>query len=460
MSLRKKKIYKIIMKEFTLFLTITVFIIISQNAFTQWTLQGTLTGVGTIPSISVYAPAELVVAGGTSGVPKVFKSTNSGVNWTNISGNLTGPELSCVWAVNANLIFAGDVGSNGGSGGNARVWKTTNGGVNWVVILTTGGSHGYFNGIVFSRTNSLIGVAESDPPSLYGQHYLAKTTDGGNSWNTQTTISTNGTAITGSVVCTDNLFYGWGIYPPARVVITSDGGATWNQRNISGGYNTTGLAFNSDKLTGIGVSGGFLPSISRTTDGGVSWTPLNTGLPLTGYFNGRVKWVYGTNTCYLTSESGSSGSVGKSTDGGLSWSLMNTSGVQGLMNVDLVYINGVVSAYAISDDGRVIKLSEPIGIVPISSTMPSEYNLKQNFPNPFNPVTKIRFSIPQVSSAAQTFLSVYDILGKEVATLVNEHLNAGTYEVDWNASTNPSGVYYYKLTTGNYTETKKMILIK
>ncbi len=445
-----------------IFITFTFFMIISTTSIAQWTIQGLLTGLGGNPSISVYAPSELVVAGGTSGSPKVYKSTNSGVNWVNITGNLTGPELFCVWAVDANLIFAGDGGSNGGNGGNAKVWRTTDGGATWMVILTTGGSHGFFNGIVFSRTNPLIGIAESDPPSLYGPHYLAKTTDGGDSWNTQTTLSTNGAAITGSVVCVDNLFYGWGVYPPARVVMTSDGGATWNQRNISGGYNTTGLAFNTDKLTGVGVSGGFLPSISRTSDGGVNWTPLNTGLPLTGYFNGRVKWVYGTNTCYLTSEEGPNGSVGRSTDGGLNWSLMNTVGVQGIMNIDLVFTNGEVFAYAISDDGRVIKLSEPIGVNPISSTIPSDYKLKQNYPNPFNPTTNIRFDIPAYakSQTSNVRLIVYDILGKEITILVNEQMKAGTYEVDWNASANPSGVYYYKLTAGNYTESKKMILIK
>ena len=100
-----------------------------------------------------------------------------------------------------------------------------------------------------------------------------------------------------------------------------------------------------------------------------------------------------------------------------------------------------------------------VGIQPISNILPKSFSLSQNYPNPFNPSTKIKFSIPG-SSVAQTFLSVYDILGKEITTLVNEQLKPGSYEVEWNAANYPSGVYYYKLTSGDFTETKKMVLIK
>lgn len=85
------------------------------------------------------------------------------------------------------------------------------------------------------------------------------------------------------------------------------------------------------------------------------------------------------------------------------------------------------------------------------------YKLSQNFPNPFNPSTKISFSIP-VNSLV--LLKVYNNMGKEVETLLNENLNASTYEVEWNAENQSSGIYYYKIHSGNFTEVKKMILIK
>lgn len=97
------------------------------------------------------------------------------------------------------------------------------------------------------------------------------------------------------------------------------------------------------------------------------------------------------------------------------------------------------------------------GITPISGEMPDRPFLYQNYPNPFNPKTVIKF---QITDAAVVKIAVYDVLGKEVAVLVDKPLNAGTYEAQWDASQYPSGVYYYKLSAGEYSDTKKMILMK
>jgi len=90
-------------------------------------------------------------------------------------------------------------------------------------------------------------------------------------------------------------------------------------------------------------------------------------------------------------------------------------------------------------------------------SIPTEYKLNNNYPNPFNPSTIIRYSIPEVSF---TSIKIYDALGKEVSSLVNESKSAGTYEVEFNASNLSSGIYYYTLQVGSFTQTKKMILIK
>ena len=105
------------------------------------------------------------------------------------------------------------------------------------------------------------------------------------------------------------------------------------------------------------------------------------------------------------------------------------------------------------------------GIKPISSELPDNYILYQNYPNPFNPGTKIKFSIPFLpldkgEAEGVVRLTIYDNLGREVATLVNEKLSPGTYEVEWDASNYPSGVYFYKFTSGDFSQTKKMLLIK
>ena len=114
------------------------------------------------------------------------------------------------------------------------------------------------------------------------------------------------------------------------------------------------------------------------------------------------------------------------------------------------------------DSGYIYKTTNggfPIGIQPISTEIPLDFSLSQNYPNPFNPSTIIRFDISG-TSAAKTSLIVYDILGREVTVLVNEKLTPGGYEVDFDGSNLPSGVYYYKISTGDFSETKRMVLVK
>ena len=109
--------------------------------------------------------------------------------------------------------------------------------------------------------------------------------------------------------------------------------------------------------------------------------------------------------------------------------------------------------------------SIPTGIKTISEIEPDKYSLSQNYPNPFNPTTKIKFQVPLnkgggFSRGLFTRLTIYDLLGHEIATLVNQQLKPGTYEVEWDGTNYPSGVYFYRLTASDYNETKKMVLVK
>ena len=98
-----------------------------------------------------------------------------------------------------------------------------------------------------------------------------------------------------------------------------------------------------------------------------------------------------------------------------------------------------------------------IGIKPVSHEIPKSYNLNQNYPNPFNPSTAIKFSVP-ISSVVK--LSVYDALGREIESLVNEFLLPGTYEINWLAERFSSGIYFYRLLANDFSMVKKMSLIK
>ena len=98
-----------------------------------------------------------------------------------------------------------------------------------------------------------------------------------------------------------------------------------------------------------------------------------------------------------------------------------------------------------------------VAVTPVGTNIPSKFTLEQNYPNPFNPNTNIKFSLPKATNVQ---LVIYNSMGQEVKSLVNEFKNAGSYSVDFNASSLASGTYFYKLITGDFVETKKMTLIK
>jgi len=105
----------------------------------------------------------------------------------------------------------------------------------------------------------------------------------------------------------------------------------------------------------------------------------------------------------------------------------------------------------------IVMSPNPIGIQPISSIIPDKFALYQNFPNPFNPSTKIQFDIPKQSLVK---IRIYDITGKELTFLVNQKFNTGRYIAEWDASNYPSGIYFYRIETSDFTLSKKMILLK
>jgi hypothetical protein len=109
------------------------------------------------------------------------------------------------------------------------------------------------------------------------------------------------------------------------------------------------------------------------------------------------------------------------------------------------------------DDLLFVYSNNPVGISIISSEVPGDYKLHQNYPNPFNPSTKIRFEVAKLNNVE---LKIYNAQGKEIQTLVNGELKPGIYEASFESSGLPSGVYFYKLASGSYVESKKMVLLK
>jgi hypothetical protein len=147
----------------------------------------------------------------------------------------------------------------------------------------------------------------------------------------------------------------------------------------------------------------------------------------------------------------------KTTDGGVHWiSQSNGTG----NNLESVYFIDQNTGWVVGYDGAILKTTTG-GATFIEEEeieeIPTSYVLSQNYPNPFNPSTKIKYSNPK---RANVVIRVYDILGNEIETLVKEEKPAGTYEITWNAANLPSGVYFYQIKTGEFIQTKKMILLK
>jgi len=243
----------------------------------------------------------------------------------------------------------------------------------------------------------------------------------------------------------------------ARVRLTPDNSSNWATYsvNVNGNY-TSAIAFHTNKLMGVAATSTSLPNIARTTNGGLTWNVVNIGAGLTG--TPYIQWIENTSVLYIV---GSNGKVKRSNDNGLTWVETPMNGVANITHFDFRRLNNVIFGYAVSSDGNVVKLTDSVNIFVgngnISTNKPVEYKLGQNYPNPFNPNTTINISLPEASFVK---LTVFNAMGQEVSVVKNEFMQAGKYDVNFNAADLASGIYYYTLTTDGFTDTKKMILIK
>ena len=233
--------------------------------------------------------------------------------------------------------------------------------------------------------------------------------------------------------------------------------AQWIPTNGPYGGDITCFAVDSTTIFAGTYSGG----VYLSTNNGQSWTAAKAGLINT---NTLALATDGTNL--YVGEGGYGGGVFVSTNNGTSWKAANT----GLTNFNITALavsaaSGGSNLFAGTYGSGLWKrpVSQMItGVNDNNSAVPESFSLFQNYPNPFNPSTKIKFDIPETvkRKTLDVKLIIYNILGREIQTLVNESLKPGSYEVTFDGSNLPSGVYFYKLIAGNYVETKKMLMIK
>ena len=126
-------------------------------------------------------------------------------------------------------------------------------------------------------------------------------------------------------------------------------------------------------------------------------------------------------------------------------------------NVQTIVFDEKNNAYAGTDKGVFVSYISSTGLHNYAQTYPSMFSFSQNYPNPFNPTTMIEYSLPKASHVK---IVVFDMLAREVRTITNQQKSAGRYKVEFNANNLPSGVYFYQLQTNEFTETKKLLLIR
>jgi len=396
---------------------------------------------------------------GASGV--VIKTTNGGYNWTNVSGNGIPNTvlLINIYGVNSNLALTA-----GYTGTTTFVYRTTNGGANWTQVFTE--TNGFINAVWMLNTTD--GFMQGDPVST--RWSIWKTTNGGVNWDSTGLYLPKAGVEAGWNSSLWMIDYAiWFGTNNSRIYYSSDFGASWVVQPTSPEINSYTIALNLNTQV-IGLTGG--ATLLKTTNAGQNWNQVTT--PSTGNFTGVAiiqsfvnSWWYvrGSTSIYYSPISVNN------------WQIQYTApaGTFNHISLSRTVIFGPGMLYAVRSNGGITRGNLFIeGVKIISNEIPSGFKLFQNYPNPFNPQTKIKFYLPNLKilnpgevRGALIRIKVYDLLGREIETLVDQITQPGVYEDTWDGSNYPSGIYYYhfsvidpKYNTVEFSETKKMVLIK
>lgn len=405
---------------------------------------------------------------------------------------LTGPSLT---SNNLRSVFFKDslTGWIGGDSGiilhtsdQGKTWNFQNSGVSYEVISL------FF--LTRTRGYALSWELNSDPPNHYGTRILS-TTNGGFSWNNYLFPDSN--VFYNTITFRDSL-HGFLGGTEGRILYTTNAGANWIRGSIDSGFTygypvehisfynenygfATGGAFDIagviwnttnggrnwrtqivgpepvndlhifDSLNIIGIGGDYEygPSNVKSSNAGGSWNYHELGI-----FGISNALAFRTDTEAWTNLS-IVDSFLVSTDSGNKWRTVSSNGT----NVMDITFTDPRNGWAVGMNGRILKYNNDlIGIEDNNDILPGGFSLSQNFPNPFNPETKIIFELP---SAGLTLIKVYDIRGTEIATLTDRRMEQGRHEIIFNGNGLPSGTYFYNLNfNGNDIITKKMVLLK
>ncbi|MEO8514174.1 MAG: T9SS type A sorting domain-containing protein [Ignavibacteria bacterium] len=478
------------------FIGVSLIIIIcfsGNKNYAQWEADYRLTN-NPSTSITAYDNTWCVAANGNfvhaawydyrDGNPEIYykRSTNYGVSW----GADTRLTTSSFDSFKGNISTSGSVVH--------LVWYELQAGHNVILYKrstddgATWGSATIISGAIVGSTDAMVASSGSNVYAVWEallaidnrEIYLARSTDGGLSWLAPVRITnaigaSQNPAVSASGQDVHLIWDDGGFYINVFYLRSTNAGANWSaQTQLS---NSTGASFSSVSCTGQNVNASWLDGrdghteiyYKRSTNAGMNWstdTRLTNDLgikqpPVICSADSSVHVVWfdqrdGNMEIYYK----------RSTNLGLNWDgdfrLTNDAAASRGPGVAASGTNVHVVWYDSRAGNTEIyykrnPTGNPISVNNISTEITTDFALFQNYPNPFNPVTDIKFSLP---NRGLVNIVVYDVNGRITATLVNSELNAGTYNVDFDASELASGIYFYSLSAGNFVQTKKMLIIK
>lgn len=371
----------------------------------------------------------------------ILKTTNGGINWISQISGIDNKPLQGIYAVDSNFLYC--------TGWFETVLKSTNGGVNWTALRNgpVGTSKSYY-GLYFLNQNT---------GWLLANHYVLKTTDGGNTFDSTYTLYSYLEDVyfrdnMNGVLCGDG----------SLIMKSTDGGVTWNQINIpifNFGYpdffklsfrsNTGWIVARASATPGLGCL------VYRTTNLGTTWDTIGR-VPYPVAREAYCVYFSSINTGWT---GGSYGYVYKTTNGGFNWIQENTPNLNIFFINALAFTNDSVG-WGSGGGGGIIHTTtggEPMGITQRGTEIPDKFTLYQNYPNPFNSQTVIEFDIVKKGNCT---IEVFDLLGRKIETIFDGYRIAGKYKTVYNAQNLASGIYIYRISGEGFYISKKMILIK
>lgn len=406
-----------------------ILLLLNLNLHSQWISKPTNSFFDLFDCYFLNSTTGFVVGYGNT----LLKTTNGGDNWINLSFPSTANNINCIHFINNNTGFLCST--------NDTLMKTIDGGLNWTAIA----------GIGF-QANRLI-FANQNTGWAAGFNSFAKTTNSGLNWFLLN-INSNGSLF----FVNDNT--GWTAdYTGGNSTIykSTNGGNNWNAQRTNTDFKIIYDFYFLNESTGWAV--GYRENILKTTDGGLNWTvqrdiPGGAGLYSVYFINQNTGWIAGDFNF------GGGSEVLYTTDGGNNW-IQNFLSINAGRLSRVQFINAF-TGFMSGQYGKVFRTDNTgglTGLINNNKNIPANYILGQNYPNPFNPATTINYSLKENGFVK---LEIYDNTGKKSASLVYQFQPAGDYKIifesgKYNLS---SGIYFYKLEVNNFSDVKKMILLK